>query len=106
MRTKEESKYKESELYNGTLIWRSVLNQMHSYAIEDLKEGENPFAKTVKENIERIWNELQHLPNAYTESDLVSFGNFLLADRGEGNYLMSKKYVTHADLDNWKNEKK
>lgn len=40
------------------------------------------------------------------QSDLVSFGNFLLADRCEGNYLLSKKHVTHADLENWKNDKK
>jgi len=38
------------------------------------------------------------------QSSIVSFGNFLLADRGDGNYLMSKKYVTQADLENWKNE--
>jgi len=37
-----------------------------------------------------------------TEADLVSFGNFLLKDRSEGNYLMSNNLVTHADLENWK----
>jgi len=36
------------------------------------------------------------------DADLVSFGNFLLKDRSEGNYLMSNKEVTHADLENWK----
>lgn len=54
------------------------------------------------------YKNMKPLPQVETEtdSDLVSFGNFLLADRGEGNYLMSKKHVTHADLENWKNEKK
>ncbi len=40
--------------------------------------------------------------NNYTEADIVSFGNFLLSDRGDGNYLMSNKEVTHTDLENWK----
>ena len=55
----------------------------------------------LKQKVDEIHRLIEEKP--YTESDLVSFGNFLLADRGEGNYLMSKKHVTHADLENWKN---
>jgi len=37
-----------------------------------------------------------------SDSDLVSFGNYLLKNRSEGNYLMTNNEVTHADLENWK----
>lgn len=33
------------------------------------------------------------------KSDLVSFGNYLLADRGESKHLFSNKLVTNADLE-------
>lgn len=33
-----------------------------------------------------------------TQADLVSFGNYLLADRGESKHLVSNKLVTDAEL--------
>ena len=48
----------------------------------------------------RCYDDMQK--EMLTEADLVSFGNFLLKDRSEGNYLMSNNLVTHADLENWK----
>jgi len=39
------------------------------------------------------------------KSDLVSFGNSLLTDRGEGKHIVSNKLVTNAEIENWKHSK-
>jgi hypothetical protein len=58
--------------------------------------------KCIVNNTIEIDRAQQSEPKQYTEADLVAFGNALLADRSIGNYLLSEKDVTHADLENWK----
>ncbi|MGH1520547.1 hypothetical protein [Chryseobacterium sp. JK1] len=38
----------------------------------------------------------------YTESDLVSFGNYLLSPKRKERIEGEEKAVYHADLENWK----
>lgn len=54
----EKAKQKEV-MYDGTLLRRSLLNQMHSFAIE-VQKGEiegAEFAKFAKKSIERLFEE-------------------------------------------------
>ena len=52
----EEMQHDKSELYDGTLLFRSVLNQMHSFAIAAEKGEIDPkeFAEYVRSSSERL----------------------------------------------------
>jgi len=47
----------------------------------------------------QCYNDMQK--EMLTESDLVSFGNYLLSTKRD----VSNNLVTHADLENWKHYK-